>query len=354
MPHSSSIWPGCGESARRITITAESCVISVSRPRPASCAPWAARSMIPTGLRPSSSSWNACAHGRCCRRSSPPAAAASRSRSPFLNRRSRRPLDGASPWSRESGARDRCRWASARNCGAGRSGVHGSRGAASRCRARSPRGITTSRSRPARLLPPEVSPWCRRRACYEPAAVLAGRRLWGLAVQLYTVRSAVNWGVGDFGDLAALIRWVSRHGAGFIGLNPLHALAPADPRRASPYSASNRHVFNVLYIAVPAVAEYAMCGAARARVADREFQARLIALRAVPAVDYAGVADAKFEILELLHREFCDRHLARGAQRAARFRRVRRLTAADASRARAVRCAGCALPRRRTGRRPDG
>ena len=29
--------------------------------------------------------------------------------------------------------------------------------------------------------------------CYEPPAIRSGRRLWGLAVQLYTVRSRRNW-----------------------------------------------------------------------------------------------------------------------------------------------------------------
>ena len=51
--------------------------------------------------------------------------------------------------------------------------------------------------------------------CYEPAAVLEGRRLWGVAVQLYTVRSRDNWGIGDFGDLKTLIRWLGVARCGF-------------------------------------------------------------------------------------------------------------------------------------------
>jgi 4-alpha-glucanotransferase len=157
-------------------------------------------------------------------------------------------------------------------------------------------------------------------ACFEPAAIVQGRRLWGVAVQLYTVRSRVNWGIGDFADLKQLIRWLAPHGAGFIGLNPLHALAPADPGRSSPYSASSRHFLNILYIAVPEVPEFQECTAALARVAEPDFAARLQRLRAAPLVDYPGVADAKFEILELLFRHFHDQHLGAGSGRAAAFR----------------------------------
>ena len=156
--------------------------------------------------------------------------------------------------------------------------------------------------------------------CFEPAPILAGRRLWGIAVQLYTLRSRDNWGVGDFNDLQTLIRWVAPHGAGFIGLNPLHALAPADPERSSPYSASSRHFLNVLYIAVPLVPEFQDCAAARERMAEPAVLQRLSELRARDLVDYRGVAELKFDLLALLYREFCDRHLAFGTGRAREFR----------------------------------
>ena len=157
-------------------------------------------------------------------------------------------------------------------------------------------------------------------ACFEPAAIVSGRRLWGIAVQLYTVRSRDNWGIGDFGDLKSLIRWLAPHGAGFIGLNPLHALAPADPLRASPYSASSRHFLNILYIAVPLVPDFAECAPARAVVDDPRFLERLQGLRSASLVDYRGVADAKFEVLELLFRHFREQHLNPATDRGQRFR----------------------------------
>ncbi len=155
--------------------------------------------------------------------------------------------------------------------------------------------------------------------CFEPPAIAAGRRLWGVAVQLYALRSHGNWGIGDFGDLEMLIRWMASCGAGFIGLNPLHALAPADPSRASPYSASSRHFLNVLYIAVPAVPEFGQCLAVRARMAEPQFAHRLHALREQQLVDYRGVADLKFEILALLYQDFRAKHLALQSERGREF-----------------------------------
>ena len=156
--------------------------------------------------------------------------------------------------------------------------------------------------------------------CYEPEAIRRGRRLWGVAVQLYTVRSRRNWGIGDFADLKTLVGWLAPRGAAFIGLNPLHALAPADPAQASPYSASSRHFLNVLYIAVTDVPELADCEAARARIGEPAFEARVRELRRGPLVDYAGVAEVKLEILRLLFDEFCRRHLAAGTERGVAFR----------------------------------
>ena len=155
--------------------------------------------------------------------------------------------------------------------------------------------------------------------CHQPAAIVAGRRLWGIAVQLYTLRSRQNWGIGDFFDLQLLIRWAASCGAGFVGLNPLHALAPADPARSSPYSASSRHFLNVLYIAVPAVPEFAECAAASNRLAQPQFASKLRELRAHNHVDYRGVAELKFEILELLYQDFRDRHLAQSSERGLEF-----------------------------------
>ena len=157
-------------------------------------------------------------------------------------------------------------------------------------------------------------------ACFQPEALRGGGRVWGPAVQLYGVRSRRNWGIGDFGDVAALLELAAESGAGIIGLNPLHALYPDNPAHCSPYSPSSRLFLNVLYIDVEAVAEVTESKAARDLLAAPRFQARLRRLRAAELVDYAGVGEAKLEVLRLAWRHFSAHHLAQNTERAVAFR----------------------------------
>jgi 4-alpha-glucanotransferase len=122
-------------------------------------------------------------------------------------------------------------------------------------------------------------------------------RCWLLAVQLYGVRSARNWGIGDFTDLAGLLELAGQLGADGVGLNPLHALFDDRPADCSPYSPNSRLFLNALYIDVEKLPEFqrgafAASGNAIAR------------LRASDIVDYAGVAELKWHALRLAFEKF--------------------------------------------------
>ncbi|MEW6765516.1 MAG: malto-oligosyltrehalose synthase [Pseudomonadota bacterium] len=155
---------------------------------------------------------------------------------------------------------------------------------------------------------------------FRPEAVEEDGRVWGLATQLYGVRSARNWGMGDFTDLRHLIEWAAQAGAGVIGVNPLHALFPHNPLHASPYSPSSRRFLNALYIDPEAAPEFHACREAQEVVAAPEFQARLRALRAAPLVDYAELGPLKLRILEMLYQHLRDHHLQGASERGQAFR----------------------------------
>lgn len=127
---------------------------------------------------------------------------------------------------------------------------------------------------------------------------LVDHRAWGLAVQTYSLRSARNWGIGDFEDLARLSEFAAGLGADFIGVSPMHALFLADPSRISPYSPSTRDFLNTLLIApdyVPGFAE----------LPERaELEAELDELRNTELVDYRGVHRVKLRAFEALFAHF--------------------------------------------------
>lgn len=139
----------------------------------------------------------------------------------------------------------------------------------------------------------------------------ADARVWGIAVQLYTLRSGRNWGIGDFTDLRAFCELAGREGARYVGINPLHATHRFDAESASPYSPASRHFLNWLAIDVEAVPE-AREPAVAMWIAENAGE--LGTLRVTPFVNYAGVARVKNAALQRCFD-------ARSPERDAAFRR---------------------------------
>ncbi len=134
--------------------------------------------------------------------------------------------------------------------------------------------------------------------CYLPPALANAQRLWGIATHLYTLRSARNWGVGDFGDLTRLCALAAERGSSAVAVNPFHALFPGKPEEASPYSPSSRRFLNPIYIDVQAAIE------ADDSSQIRSLASSLVSLRAIDLVDYEKVWHAKNAAFEVLFSAF--------------------------------------------------
>ncbi|MDQ5855454.1 MAG: 4-alpha-glucanotransferase [Actinomycetota bacterium] len=127
-------------------------------------------------------------------------------------------------------------------------------------------------------------------------------RTWGWMLQLYALRSARSWGIGDLGDLREFIAWTATaHGAGAVLVNPLHAVTPTHPVQTSPYSPSSRRFVNPLYLRIADIEPY--------HRGDPALRAEVDALQGGSGsdsgdarIDYDAVWQAKRSALELLWR----------------------------------------------------
>jgi 4-alpha-glucanotransferase len=132
--------------------------------------------------------------------------------------------------------------------------------------------------------------------CYLPA----DWHTWGWAVQLYALRSAESWGVGDLGDLRRLARWSAADlGAGILLINPLHAATPVFPQQPSPYFPSSRRFRNVLYLRVEEVP-----GAAEGGIELERLAAAGRALNRERYIDRNAVFRLKMQALDRLWPRF--------------------------------------------------
>ena len=151
--------------------------------------------------------------------------------------------------------------------------------------------------------------------CWLPHPLRQNRRLWGIGCQVYSLRDETDFGMGDFSHLQAASRRAVDLGASFVGVNPLHALFPARPQDASPYSPCSRLFLNPLYIDPRTVPEFTACAAARALLDSAEVQAQIQAARQEDLVDYPAVAAVKGPLLQALYDTF--RHSATAERQAA-------------------------------------
>jgi 4-alpha-glucanotransferase len=149
---------------------------------------------------------------------------------------------------------------------------------------------------------------------------LGDRRGWGLAAQLYSVRSADSWGVGDLVDMTDLAVWSgSSLGADYLLVNPLHAGEPVPPMEPSPYLPKSRRFFNPIYVRVERIPEYASLPAKDRAEIDAIGARVRRKLSDVDAVERNASWTAKLEALRVVHaaprsagrevdcRAFCER-----------------------------------------------
>ena len=126
--------------------------------------------------------------------------------------------------------------------------------------------------------------------CVTVGDIAPGRKLWGIAVQLYSLKRADDGGIGDTTALAMLAQEAAKQGADAIALSPTHSLFPDDASRFGPYSPSSRLFLNPLLID-----PVTMLGEHRVEAETEPDQ---------PLIDWPSAARRKYALLRRLYDDF--------------------------------------------------
>ena len=148
---------------------------------------------------------------------------------------------------------------------------------------------------------------CPRRA-YLP---LEEKKLAGVGLSLYGLRSKTNWGCGDFSNLEQAVEWAAGEGLGFVALNPLHAIPNRQPYNTSPYLPTSILYRNILYLDVTAVADWR----------GRREPSGAAALRGSEFVEYEKVYRLKRKALRAAFRTFLRTEWTKWTERASEFQK---------------------------------
>lgn len=120
----------------------------------------------------------------------------------------------------------------------------------------------------------------------------------GTLVPVFSLRTSGSFGVGDFGDLKAMIDWVAYTNQRLLQVLPINDSTVNHTWKDSyPYSCISIFALHPQYVdlrQLPALADKAKAG---------EMEALRLELNALPQIDYERVINAKEEYLYLLHKQ---------------------------------------------------
>lgn len=160
---------------------------------------------------------------------------------------------------------------------------------------------------PAGLPPGHYQLHCGALECALAVAPVASAQTphparWGLIAQCYSLRRANDGGLGDTGALADLIDSAAAHGADVLLSSPLHA-CNTDHREGSPYSPSDRRLYNLLHAAPDRVLGDA---ALRDALARTGLAGQWAAQSRHRLIDWPAVRHMREQVLRQLHQRFRD------------------------------------------------
>jgi 4-alpha-glucanotransferase len=129
------------------------------------------------------------------------------------------------------------------------------------------------------------------------------KKVWGPCVQIYSLKSRGDGGLGTYDALAEFAGAAGRAGASALAISPVHAMFSADAYRYSPYSPSSRVFHNAMHIDPAAInGPDALSEAMHALGKDIEKVARK--LEKADLIDWPVAWDLRLKLLRQLFLQF--------------------------------------------------
>jgi 4-alpha-glucanotransferase len=154
---------------------------------------------------------------------------------------------------------------------------------------------------------------------YLPPDLQKGRT-WGLSINLYSIRSVRNWGIGDLTDLKKIVRWIAALSGSFVGINPLHAIPNTSPFGISPYYPISRLYKNFIYLDVSDIPEVAEFEDNRTVITSENLNKQLDECRKGDLINYEDIASIKEKFLRYAFDIFYKKHYIEDTHRGKDFK----------------------------------
>lgn len=149
--------------------------------------------------------------------------------------------------------------------------------------------------------------------CYQPAFIQNREHLYGVSLMLYALQSENSMGIGDFSDLAEIVRLTAANGGDAVGLNPLGVMSPyplpspitgALKGDVSPYRSLSRLFINFVYLDLKKEEDFISSDEIQALMQQPEMIAEIKRLNSSEHVVYGAVLRLKLRFLDLMYKNF--------------------------------------------------
>lgn len=146
--------------------------------------------------------------------------------------------------------------------------------------------------------------------CLQPEFLQKHEHLFGTAVMLYALRSEHNMGIGDFSDLAEIVRLTAQEGGDTVGINPLGVMSPFTQSKSaaqsdvSPYRTLSRLFVNCIYLDLRAEEDFVNSPEVAELEKDSAVTDLIARLNAAEYVNYPEVLRLKLRFLTLMYAYF--------------------------------------------------